>query len=509
MKIAKLATIFSFTILLVLSACSEGYLTTEPTNVATSDQIGEMAREYPDKFIDLVIQPLLNGVYNYMNQYNTQNSSSTVHNDFGWMSIMHLGDVMTDDLAFHAQGSGWYTYDYMFDYRAEQYVRPFYYWNFFYSLINKSNDIINKIPTDIEDARIEVIKGQALALRGISYYYLICMFQQPYTQLSDPATTPGVPIIYTTAEGESRLNRVPVAEVYAQSEKDLLDAITLLEGFDRKGVRTVINKQVAQMLLSRVYLSLERWSDAEKMAHDARVASDAQLMTTAEVARDGFNNINGKEWMWGADITAETTTMFASFFSFICTFDAGYGGAVGQYRKIDARLYEKFSPTDARLAQFKSPDAEVNANSADVTVKCPAYTNFKFKAVAGWEADYVFMRISEAYLTEAEAMARQGNESGAATLMKEFMANRDPAWSKSSITADEVYQQRRLELWGEGFSFFDHLRLKKDIIRVYEGSNHWAGGRMDVNAGDWILIYQIPLREIQNNDEITEEDQNP
>ena len=94
----------------------------------------------------IIVNPLLAGVYNYLNQYNTQGSSRTVHNDFGWMSVMHVGDVMTNDLAFHVQGSGWFTYDYMFDYRSEQYVRPYWYWNFFYSIINKCNDIISKIP---------------------------------------------------------------------------------------------------------------------------------------------------------------------------------------------------------------------------------------------------------------------------------------------------------------------------------------------------------------------------
>ena len=89
------------------------------------------------------------------------------------------------------------------------------------------------------------------------------------------------------------------------------------------------------------------------------------------------------------------------------------------------------------------------------------------------------------------------------------MVNRDPSWSKSSVTVDDVYTQRRLELWGEGFSFFDHLRLKKDIVRNYEGSNHWVGGRKNGSAGDWLLIYQIPRTELQENDMITEEDQNP
>lgn len=507
MKLLKLTTISLLAASLTFSSCGEDFITVEPTVVATGDQIDDLAQKNPDKLM-IIVNPLLAGVYNYLNQYNTQGSSRTVHNDFGWMSVMHVGDVMTNDLAFHVQGSGWFTYDYMFDYRSEQYVRPYWYWNFFYSIINKCNDIISKIPEGVDNTEVKAAKGQALALRGISYYYLINMFQQPYSQLSDPATAPGVPLIYTTAEGESRLNRVPVAEVYAQSEKDLTDAIGLLDGFQRTS-KMAINKEVAQLLLSRVYLAMERWNDAATMAHEARINSNAQLMSSIEVARDGFNDINNKEWMWGADITAETTTMFASFFSFMCTFDAGYGGSVGQYRKIDARLYESFTPTDARLAQFKSPDAVVNPESTDITIKCPAYTNFKFKKVTGWEADYVFMRLSEAYLTEAEALAHQNKNGEAAAVLKELMVNRDPSWSKSSVTVDDVYTQRRLELWGEGFSFFDHLRLKKDIVRNYEGSNHWVGGRKNVSAGDWLLIYQIPRTELQENDMITEEDQNP
>lgn len=239
---------------------------------------------------------------------------------------------MTDDLAFEVQGSGWFTFDYQFQYRGEQYIRTFMYWNFFYTLINKSNDIISKIPEGVESAEINAAKGQALAIRGMAYYYLISMYQQTYSSLPDPATALGVPLIYTPNEGESRLNRVPVAEVYAQAEADLKNGISLLEGFKRKA-KTSINKEVAQMLLSRIYLNMERWQEAADLAHAARTNSDAQLMSLSEIATDGFNNINNKEWMWGADITGETTTMFASLFSFLCSYDAGYGGAVGQYRK--------------------------------------------------------------------------------------------------------------------------------------------------------------------------------
>ncbi len=492
---------------LTLSSCGEDYITVDPTDVATGEQIDDLATKNPDKLM-IVIDPLLAGMYNYMNQYNTQGSSSTVHNDFGLTSFFHLGDVMTDDLAFEVQGSGWFTFDYQFQYRGEQYIRTFMYWNFFYTLINKSNDIIRKIPEGVESAEINAAKGQALAIRGMAYYYLISMYQQTYSSLPDPATALGVPLIYTPNEGESRLNRVPVAEVYAQAEADLKNGISLLEGFKRKA-KTSINKEVAQMLLSRIYLNMERWQEAADLAHAARTNSDAQLMSLSEIATDGFNNINNKEWMWGADITGETTTMFASLFSFLCSYDAGYGGAVGQYRKIDARLFSNFSETDARRKQFANPGEKVVITYDTGDRQVPDYTNLKFKKVAGWEADYVFMRLSEAYLTEAEALAHLNKNGEAASVLKELMVNRDPSWNKTSVTVDEVYTQRRLELWGEGFSFFDHLRLKKDIIRNYEGSNHWVGGRLDFKAGDWTLLYQIPRREFQENDQMDESEQNP
>lgn len=172
-------------------------------------------------------------------------------------------------------------------------------------------------------------------------------------------------------------------------------------------------------------------------------------------------------------------------------------------------MFSNFSETDARRKQFANPGEKVVITYDTGDRQVPDYTNLKFKKVAGWEADYVFMRLSEAYLTEAEALAHLNKNGEAASVLKELMVNRDPSWNKTSVTVDEVYTQRRLELWGEGFSFFDHLRLKKDIIRNYEGSNHWVGGRLDFKAGDWTLLYQIPRPEFQENDQMDESEQNP
>ena len=182
-------------------------------------------------------------------------------------------------------------------------------------------------------------------------------------------------------------------------------------------------------------------------------------------------------------------------------------GDVGQYRKIDARLYDSMSASDVRKLLFKHESTGVEYTAQET--KFPEYTNIKFKKVPNWEADYLYMRVSEMILTEAEALAHKGDLSGAATVLKELMAQRDPSWNLSQVSAEDVYQQRRLELWGEGFSLFDHLRLKKGIDRNYEGSNHLSSARYTIDAGSWYFLYQLPLRELDNSDAISADDQNP
>lgn len=501
MKINKILLLSAFAGM-ALASCGDGFFDIENAGVATKDEIDAIGSSSPDALIK-VVEPLMLGLNNYTFQYNTQGSSSTVHNDFGLMSIYHLGDVMNDDLAFEQAGSGWFTYDYQFDYWGAQYVRPYFYWNIFYSIIGKANDIITKIAPDVTDADLKAYRGEALVYRGFAHAYLAQMFQQTYIGNED---APGVPIVLTPDEAESAFaGRAPLRQVYAQVEKDFKDGMELLAGWKRPN-KTMIDEQVAAGLYSRVCMVTNNWEDAITYARKARQGYSVYTPTEL-LANEAFNNIAAKEWIWGADITAETSTAFASFFSFMCSYDAGYGGDVGQYRKIDARLYDSMNDTDVRKRLFKHSSTGVNYTAQEQ--KFPEYTNIKFKKVANWEADYVYMRVSEMILNEAEALAHKGDGSGAATVLKELMSQRDAGWSRQSVTVDDVYQQRRLELWGEGFSLFDHLRLKKGIDRNYEGSNHLKSARYTIDAGSWYFLYQIPLRELDNSDAIDASEQNP
>jgi hypothetical protein len=172
---------------------------------------------------------------------------------------------------------------------------------------------------------------------------------------------------------------------------------------------------------------------------------------------------------------------------------------------IDARLYSQIPDTDLRKAWFNGPERAEQATDA---ASLP-YASVKFGHVDDWTDNYMYMRAAEMILIEAEAYAHMGDGIKAAEVLQELMDVRQPDWKKSNVSVEDIHLQRRIELWGEGFAYYDLKRLNKGTDRSYEGNNHLAGYDIAVPARDTRWYYQIPLSEIQENDLINEEDQNP
>jgi hypothetical protein len=218
-------------------------------------------------------------------------------------------------------------------------------------------------------------------------------------------------------------------------------------------------------------------------------------------------NIEDPEVLWGFNHTTETQTTYASFFSHMSNDSPGYGGLNQMSKLIDAKLYSQISVTDYRKAWFNTPEGDPSA--AQVGAQQPLASR-KFGYDPQWLQDYIYMRAAEMYLTEAEALARLGNTSGAQSVLAELMAKRDPLWA-GTATVEEIALQRRIELWGEGFRYFDVRRTATGIVRDYEGSNHnyeLMTIAADVPAHHKLWVFQIPQREMQENVQLTEADQN-
>ena len=110
----------------------------------------------------------------------------------------------------------------------------------------------------------------------------------------------------------------------------------------------------------------------------------------------------------------------------------------------------------------------------DYAVKEPlvAYANVKFGMKSGVGSSknnnsWPLMRVEEMILIEAECLAQTGNEAKAKEVLANFVKTyRDPSYKipASRSLLDEIWFQRRVELWGEGFYTADARRLGKNIF---------------------------------------------
>jgi hypothetical protein len=159
------------------------------------------------------------------------------------------------------------------------------------------------------------------------------------------------------------------------------------------------------------------------------------------------------------------------------------------------------------------------------TTKLPAYYNNKYMVPdhSSPQVDCPYMRISEMYLTEAEADARLGRDADARQTLYDLIITRDPEYKKSGNTGqaliDEILLHRRIELWGEGFRYFDLKRLGQPLVRdeqavlpdgSKENSNHnmaWATAAtmlIPVDDPRWQFLFSDD--ELNNNPYIIQND---
>lgn len=479
-----------------MSSCGNDYLETTDTKTLNSDAAAEAAEHNSDAF--------LNGIWSYM-----ADNATGDHESFNFMSVLLSTDMMTQNIAINA--SHYFGYDYAFDYRMSPWRRTSVDWTTFYTMISKANEIIKLYPNraELNDAQKAPL-GQALAVRGMSYYYLIQLYQDPITADGAVNTSAkGVPMIFTEADGktveqiDAAKGRNTLGEVYAQIESDLTTAVDMLvaSNYERPN-KNYIDAQVAEGLLARFYLLSQQW---QKAADAAKAAHAGYSIMNETGLHDGFMNIDNEEWMWGFDESTETSTVYASYFSHISSIAPGYSGLGLGTKLIDADLYNHIPADDYRKSLFNGPEG--NAKQKTTGAKLP-YANLKFGDDGNWTMDYPYMRAAEMILIEAEAYAHLGEETKAAEVLKELMAKRQPSWNETSVSVEDVYLQRRIELWGEGFGFFDLKRLGKGIDRKYEGTNHLPTSLLAVpaHAKDW--TYQIPRTEMQENKHLTASDQN-
>ena len=256
-----------------------------------------------------------------------------------------------------------------------------------------------------------------------------------------------------------------------------------------------------------------------------------------EVSVPTFCSMTEKNWIWGVDMQQAITADFTAATSdaWIRSFSGdSYSAGTGCYVMINTLLYDKIPVTDVRKGwwvdeNLKSPNIESlawgtytgqaipTAEIKDTKEAFLPYTNVKFGVESGIgttanESDWPLMRVEEMILIQAEGYLKSGNEAKAKEILGNFVKTyRDPAYDVNAFSnlADEIWKQRRIELWGEGFFTFDANRLQKPIVRfhgknvdgkvVKEENNMPDAFTFNLSVDDGWRLMRFPQSEMNTN----------
>jgi len=474
------------------TSCNEDFLEVYPTEFLSQEQIAEAAANNPD-----VIAGSVAGIYTLL--FETGTGGTTNHDDFGQKGYDVYSDMLSGDMALSVSTYGWYrrltefqpTQDFTFN-------NNYMVWRYYYRIIRSANSVIDALGGNDIVPELDANKhllGQAKALRAYGYFYLAQFFQNGFNP------TQAILPIYTDPNQENQ-PKSAASEVYALAVKDLNDAISLLETFNRAS-KNQVNKHVAKGLLAYVYGAMGDFANAKIHANDILIEGGFTLMNDDEVvyngsgdAVGGFNDANTSGWMWGQDITLDNGLDLVSWWGQVDVFTYSYQWA-GDRKAIDQSLFDAIGDEDVRKGQFYT-----SAGGYYLIPLNKFYDNGR--AIGGQrnvETDYVYMRVAEMYLLHAEAAAQTGDEGAAKTSLKFLLDQRMPDTSyidglSGQNLIDEIYLQTRIELWGEGKSY---LAMKRNKATVSRGSNHLSNVGVAIPYDDTRLSFLIPQSEIQNN----------
>lgn len=531
-----------------LASCSSDYLdlgpvTTQTANTVTSTVYGARLGMYG----------ICRGMYN---QY--QGFSQGYNGEQYFLQL--FGETPSQDYfdTYYATGRGqWIDHLKMEVARNDRFLTCIWGWAYPYTLIGQCNDILAGIDgAEGSNEERNFVKGQVLTLRAHAYHHLLQIFA-PRWQDSNEGQMRCIVERFEPTTGDA-----PLMTMAACLERLYADLDMAIECFKNAGSVTRTynwepNLAVCYGTYARVALLKQDWAKAEEMAHNAR--EGYKPMSEADY-KAGFCKANA-EWMWcNSDLTVDGLYYWgpgvytAANGYFACHYPYGAGA-------INMELYNQIPEGDYRRDLFLTPDKEGignyfwNASAMDestISIKAgrvqlmarrffdaaqPQGLSAAYQAsddeensgvayvfgaqVKFWNLDLVglrsipFMRAAEMYLIEAEAAAEQGKSAIAQNVMTELNSTRQPGYTctaSGDALINEVRLYRRIELWGEGFNWFDFKRWKLPIERKAWVKGDTESGNIPIVAAGTVPVdraygwrYMIPYDEKDYNKAISEE----
>lgn len=345
-----------------------------------------------NKVLDIVPKDSTAPESYYNNETELQTALSGVYSTFikGGTFLNNLGRMGLDaDEAYN-----WREQNHVGDYfTSPGDTKVLSFWREYYAGIERANKLLANIDknTAIPQAKRDIVRGEALFLRGYFYFQLVSNFG-------------GVPLILKSIEtsdaSELQIPRTPAKQVYEQIITDMTTASELVQDISTIGNGGRVNKSAAYGMLARVCLYMAgnpvndktKYIEAKKWAE--KVMSNPIHKLNASYQQVFVNYANDKydigESLLEVEFYGNGSGLYANLGGFIgmangiqCT-DVNIGYAYA-YLLCTAYAYNSFANADLRrdwaIAPFSYTTTTTGGNT--VTTKTNWATNRLFNRNVG------------------------------------------------------------------------------------------------------------------------------
>ena len=488
--------------------------------------------------------------------YNDLGSSR--HDDWGQGTLMHVRDVMGEEYVVTNSSYDWYQ-DYAYNqYQSEEYTYAYMPWYSFYKLIQTANNLIGAVDEATASDAQKGFLGAAYAFRAYAYLDAARCYEYLPTSGTDAINSDGknvrgltIPIVTeSTTEEQARNN--PRATHYTMFNfiiSDLKKAEKYIPYLTESN-KTLPHLDVVYGLMARAYM----WNGSF-MAEGVTVPADSTNTAATALSADksfeladscaraaidkhsgspltqdewtntttGFNTLSTGAWMWGMQLSKESDAVQTGIINWTswCSNETTYGYAsAGPIVRCAPAFYQQISNNDFRKLSWKAPEGSALAGQEsyidqEIFDGLGDLASLKFRPAEGNVSDYnvgsasavPLMRVEEMYFIEAEAKVQRGDVINGKIALVDFMQKyRNPSYScladdKAGLI-NEIFFQKRVELWGEGRNFFDYKRLDKGVTRVYDGTTFASSAQFNVTGRPAWMNFVICRGEKTNNNSI-------
>lgn len=400
--------------------------------------------------------------------------------EFMWMA----GDELAGDLFYTYSDEGQFYY--MTFSNGNQKLT--YGWNGLYRVISYCNNIINDMPTaalenGVSEEAVNIALAEAHCIRGIAYYLLTEYWQD-------------VPIITDNTISGSDVICNTQSTVYEFIRRDLVYASEQLPKEPYEEGR--VSKYTAIGMLSKLHLTMASHLDDADSDANFTLAKEYALQVIDESSYSLYEDLST---MFYPSANNNSESIFAvqcinSGYSYGNTRNVAHsrnsklnlGNAWGGGKGPTLSLQEAFEKNDIRrqLTFMRNGDHYdnlagggydyVNATEDGTDAANEVLAHIR-KYLIGTDADcdgvagvtnsdagnnVYILRLSDVYLTYVEACIGSGtstDDSRALELFTEIRTRAGLSWDESTITYNQLINERRVEFAFESINFFDIKRM--------------------------------------------------